>query len=515
MIVVITTLFIISAVTPMAIGYNAIIPDEDAKLDVSKEPTAMNSDGLMDSAWPMYCHNTRHTGRSPYIPTGKIGVEKWRFRMEGITFSTSPVIDRNGTIYTGGGVYSLYAVNPDGTEKWRFEPNSWVETTPALAADGTIYFGCNDNKLYALNPNGTLKWKVNVGVGWVHGSPAIDDNGIIYTSSVNGQNICAIYPNGTKKWSYHTFGLVYCSPAIADDGTIYCGSNDFHMYALYPNGTLKWKYETFGYIQSAPAIGDDGTIYFGSWDTYLYALYPNGTLRWKYQTGRIDDSSPAIADDGTIYVGTIGPYSIGSVYSFNPDGAMNWKFETGDEIYSSPAVDANGVVYIGSQDGFLYALNFDGTLRWKFNTGDLIDSSPAIGEDGRIYFIAYNYQQESFSHLFAVEVREHAADLEIADIKYRLARFKVTFKNVGDVDASEVQWSIEVIEFGAQGLVNLRRDGIFETFAVGEEKKKLAFPLFGFGVIDIRISISAVEANPDYQRILRFIFGPLLLPIPT
>jgi len=99
----ITILFIISTVTPMVIGYDAIIPDEDANLDVSKEPTAMNSDGLMDSAWPMYCHDTRHTGRSPYAPTGKIGVEKWRFRMEDMAVSTSPAIDKNGTIYVGGG----------------------------------------------------------------------------------------------------------------------------------------------------------------------------------------------------------------------------------------------------------------------------------------------------------------------------------------------------------------------------------------------------------------------------
>ncbi len=41
---------------------------------------------------------------------------------------------------------------------------------------------------------------------------------------------------------------------------------------------------------------------------------------------------------------------------------------------------------------------------------------------------------------------------------------------------SQKRWSIKVVEFGAQDLVNLRQKGIFETLAVGKEKKKLAFP---------------------------------------
>ena len=34
---------------------------------------------LMDSPWPMYCHDERHTGRSNYSTVGNpSGVEKWR-----------------------------------------------------------------------------------------------------------------------------------------------------------------------------------------------------------------------------------------------------------------------------------------------------------------------------------------------------------------------------------------------------------------------------------------------------
>ena len=111
---------------------------------------------------------------------------------------------------------------------------------------------------------------------------------------------------GELKWKFKTEDLVYSSPTIGGDGTVYIGSHDWHLYALNPNGELKWKFKAEGNVSSSPAIGNDGTIYFCSYDKYLYALNPNGTLKWKYKT--LDDirSSPIIGFDGTIYVNPYG-----------------------------------------------------------------------------------------------------------------------------------------------------------------------------------------------------------------
>ena len=49
--------------------------------------------------------------------------------------------------------------------------------------------------------------------------------------------------------------------------------------------TLNWNYQTDGIVYSSPAVGNDGTIYIGSTDRYLYALNPDGMLKWRYQTG--------------------------------------------------------------------------------------------------------------------------------------------------------------------------------------------------------------------------------------
>ena len=402
-------LCIIFLFIPLTIGHN-----EDFKNSLQTEIGSVittqtgSNGGIMNSSWPMFHHDTKHAGRSPYGPAGNWPLIKWKFQMEGQADS-SPAIDENGTIYIGAQGFHdkfFFAINPNGTEKWSFNPGDWVKSSPALSSDRIIYFGTLNGNLYALYLNGTTKWSTHLGAGWVYSSPAIDIDGTIYAASVGSSRLCAVNPNGTIKWYFNAEFYIYCSPAIADDGTIYIGSNDGHMYAVYPNGTLKWKFYAGGEkgIGSAPSIADDGTIYFGCTSGDLYALYPNGTLRWKIGTGYIGESSPAINSDGIIYVGDQSHYRI---YSINPNGSVNWYYTTHGEIISSPAIDKNGIIYCGSYDGNLYALNPNGTLRWKFNAGDSIESSVAIGEEGTIY-IAAQFEpsggNSSCTYLYALEL---------------------------------------------------------------------------------------------------------------
>ena len=107
------------------------------------------------------------------------GTEKWRFPIKwGNDFWSSPTIGKDGTIYIGsaraeddpkykGGVF---AINPDGTEKWFFEDSSGITSTAALGSEGTIYIGGNDlrpeggnvGNVLALDPKGRLLWKFKI-----------------------------------------------------------------------------------------------------------------------------------------------------------------------------------------------------------------------------------------------------------------------------------------------------------------------------------------------------------------
>ena len=142
-------------------------------------------------SWSMFHHDPQHTGRA----------------------------DGHDVIYVGSFDYCLYALNPDGSLRWKYETGDYIESSPAIAPDGTIYVGSFDNYLYALNPDGSLKWR------------------------------------------YRTDGWVWSSPAVASDGTIYVGSGDSYLHALNPDGSLRWKYETGDYIESSPAIVSLDGIY--------------------------------------------------------------------------------------------------------------------------------------------------------------------------------------------------------------------------------------------------------------
>ena len=177
--------------------------------------------------------------------------------------------------------HSIVIRLPDTLCKWRFQLAArwdvYLYSSPAIGPDGTIYVGSSDSSLYAVNPDGTLKWRYLTGERRVRSSAAIGSDGTVYFGS-DDNYLYALNPDSTLKWRYQTGGNVHASPAIGSDGTVYFGSDDDYLYALNPNGSLKWRYRAGTDIKSSPTIGPDGTIYFTSEDGYLYALKGTGTL---------------------------------------------------------------------------------------------------------------------------------------------------------------------------------------------------------------------------------------------
>jgi outer membrane protein assembly factor BamB len=367
----------------------------------------------IDSPWPMKCHDIRHTSLSPYSTADNPYDEMWKFKADRI--EGGPVIDKDGIIYFGDFDSDLYAIYPNGTQKWKYRVDGWIWSVPAIGDDGTIYVGTfQGSGLHAINPDGTKKWRIGLG-GSIASSPAIGEDGIIYVGTLSsGNSIVAVNPNGTIKWQYKTGYHVTSDPVIDDDGIIYCGSADTYIYALYPNGTLKWRFKTGDIIKAHPSIANDGTVYIGSWDDYLYAVYPNnGTLKWKSKIGQGTETNPSIGPDGTIYIGSYD----GHLYATYPNGTRKWSFSTsgfGNIHQSSPAICSDGIIYFGTDDaGYIVAVNPDGTERWKKDLAkDWVESSPCIGEGGIVY-IGSTYQLASETgYLHAFGRAELSADTD-------------------------------------------------------------------------------------------------------
>ncbi|HOC78615.1 MAG TPA: PQQ-binding-like beta-propeller repeat protein [Methanofastidiosum sp.] len=256
----------------------AVNPNGAKKWEVSTSETiysspAIGSDGTIyiGSRKSDYSNGTLHAIASD-------GTYKWGYITggQGIDIS-SPAIGPDGTIYVGGN-HELYAVKPDGSEKWKctiFNLNS--KSSPVVGKDGTIYIaGQNSNQLHAVNPNGTTKWNSSLG-GMISASPAIGSDGTIYIGVADGVGgLCAVNPtNGIIKWKLTTIPKIYySSAAIGPDNKIYVGAGN-DLYAISPEGAVLWNFPTSNGIWSSPAIGSDGTIYINSFDDKLYAIQSN------------------------------------------------------------------------------------------------------------------------------------------------------------------------------------------------------------------------------------------------
>jgi outer membrane protein assembly factor BamB len=343
----------------------------------------------------------------------EIDITKWEFVTDKPIYYSTPAIGDDGTIYVGTGVYlgttsgSIYAINPDGTFKWKYDLDNNA-TSPAIGEDGTIYVMDRKNVLYALDQSGILKWRYD---NWDHNdfaevgqrTVAIGQDNILYVYI--GFDLYALYPDGTRKWKFdpnRSGTPCGASAVVGKDSTIYVILGGEVLYAVKPDGTLKWEFYLENYDEhsyTSPTLDAEDVIYFGTENRgggYVYAVYPNGILKWRIMAGnlRAVRAATVIGIDGTIYTATKA-YShrqAAEVLAISPDGMINWRFTvesihfTPDDVYSTPAIGADGLIYFGAETGFVYALNPDGTLNWKQDLECGINlSSPTIVDDGTIY----------------------------------------------------------------------------------------------------------------------------------
>ena len=387
-----------------------------------------------DAYWPLFRYDQRNTGssRQPAVFNGQA---PWMFQTGKGIFST-PVIDRDGTVYIGSADHNFYAISATGEEKWHYTTGELIDSAAVLPADyieggrNTVILPSGDGFLYNLDldkktdaADERLIWKFDARVSprasynnWFEGNVSIGYDGTLYAGNTNF-NYYAVSPDGDLKWTYATTSNDWSIAAIDDDGTIYWASNDTLIRAVDSLGNEKWTTRTLGFIAASAALGSDGTVYIGSFDSYLYALSPlDGRVLWKFKTNDHIYASVALGSDNfgntsAVYFGS----ADGSFYAVDPDGKLIWSYDTGDPIRSSAVLGADqnnnrdAIVYFGAGNGKLYALNtLDGTRRWSFDTtlddpvlvdrNDL-NGSPALGPDGiviageagQVWHIPYDY----------------------------------------------------------------------------------------------------------------------------
>ena len=379
---------------------------------------------LANSAWPKAFQNLDNTSLSPYNSSfiNLMGIA-WQYTGEAVHregYFTSPIIGPDGTIYLGSERPNyLYAINPDGTLKWRYQlfdtdynNYGYVYSVPAIDSNGVIYIGCKDGYLYAINSDGTLKWKYltgdNVGTAVV-----IDSNNIIYFGS-SDDYLYALNPDGNLKWKYqmeHTDIMEYGCLAIDSNGIVYftrssgTGPYSIILYAINSDGSLKWKITIVsGYIttNSSPVLDEaNNQIYIIVPEAgYLYCYDFDGNQKWTLQINQSNNNvgTPSVAafSGQYLYLVDDDAYDIHNIIKVDVNGnkikTLTLNDGSNEKIHCSPVLDSNENLFI-QYDNKLYIISSDLEimkqvgLKFKDN---YMPTSSAIAEDGTIYVVVDN-----------------------------------------------------------------------------------------------------------------------------
>ncbi|MER3554309.1 MAG: hypothetical protein C4331_08155 [Meiothermus sp.] len=294
----------------------------------------------------------------------------------------------DGTIYAWDFGGTLYAIKPDGTEKWKVGPLGALEIRrAALTADGLVVTAGGNTVRAFQASDGALRWSDDVGEGVY--SVAVDKSGNIWSNGDSSVRKHA--PTGGVQATV----AAPSSPggmAMAPDGTIYVrtiSNGVIQVSAVSPNATLKWSKSlsntSTGRAQadslSEPAVGPDGTVYICGTPTDpnftggLFAVSPAAPAaateapKWIYTHHELCKATPAVGDNGQVFILT--DKALRAVNA--SDGTLAWSVAAGNnDTVSSPLFLKNKTVVAGTSQGVVsvYAGGSLAAGTWAREGGD-------------------------------------------------------------------------------------------------------------------------------------------------
>ena len=188
----------------------------------------------------------------------------WRVLLSGGNEVFGPVIGGGGTIYCGSNG-KLFAINPDGTEKWQItlgvEPQ--IVVSPSVVFVTAIVLG-QGTKLFSIDPaTGNQNWSVDITSTCT--TPVLTANGLMYCQDDNDILFCRHQSDGAEVWhcdcpqslshggkGYRKLDIIQKSPSITSTGNIIVAGDDaLYCVAGYKEGLLmdapwpKWQKDTY------------------------------------------------------------------------------------------------------------------------------------------------------------------------------------------------------------------------------------------------------------------------------
>ncbi len=284
---------------------------------------------------------------------------------------------------------------------WSHDVGGPVEAQITTSPDeSTLYVVTLAGSLTALAADdGTVRFSLGLGDRG-YGAPCVANDGTLFVGS-DAKRFFSVSPDGRLKWYLDTDGDADTAAALASDDSIVFAAGRM-LYDVTRDGQVKWRFAAKRKIFTAPAVASSGKVFFGSQDHRAYALSSDGRLVWTTDLASDVDGAPAIADDGSVFMGTDG----GEVVRLNPDdGAVAWRTAVGGYVRGTLSITRNGDVLAGvygpmprtvrlrASDGALLGqLSIQGTGARDFGVhgGPLEDDNGTLlfgTQDDRVYAI--------------------------------------------------------------------------------------------------------------------------------
>jgi len=359
----------------------------------------------------------------------------WRYEMESAISGFEVSVGPDGTIYTTDNI-NLYALNPDGTLKWKRPGLVTALASPTsidFLPDGTILTG-TDYSVVALNNDGSTKWTYAWNPSGTHShievGPSVGPDGNIYAVTgvgefANGIGVFSLTQEGSLRWSDQgnpplapinssTGGQVFFTQErlIFPFRTVTNGANQVYGYNFNGQQKLYVDFTCTGIPRTDPLNRLLITSACG-----IEAMEQDGNvIYWNVNLGS-NELAPAIGADAIAYAAVY----FGNVTAINPDGTIKWTSTTATDAIRLIAVrqDVARLVYSGATNfgvpDFVSGVETEtGALLWTINLttinghNELVWTAiaPTSADGSVVYFNTRFTSNGAPGALYAVGIRD-------------------------------------------------------------------------------------------------------------
>ncbi len=264
--------------------------------------------------------------------------------------------------------------SPDGAPAW-----------PGLASGGArMLHGApthvDRSAAQAPRSEPQVAWRTRVGGPVEAQVTASPDEQTLYVASLGGTLTALGRADGAVKWTVDLHERAYATPCVADDGTIYAGSDAKKLLALSPDGHTRWSLDAEDEVDTAPVLAPDGTVVFAA-GRKVWGVTPLGYVRWRFAAKRKVFAGPAVGADGRVFVGSQDHH----VYALTPEGGPAWSVDLGADVDGAPVVADDGAVYVGTDGGEVVRFDpADGRVVWRASLGGYVRGTLSLTRAGGV-----------------------------------------------------------------------------------------------------------------------------------